>query len=134
MVHFSWKKIIEETHGDVGDILTIMQHLAFKDIPRGYYDPLRRFYGTDFSGLSFVINPGYLLTEVEIGNECPIEACEYFALASLRDIQDLLLYRRVYLSEDLLPFDSDLILHNSLLRIKDGKILFKYEFNPADIN
>ena len=131
MMFFSWEKIVRASSGDAGDILTIMQHLAFGDVPSKRGDPLQRFYQKDFSGMSFLINPWYLVTEVEMGNADIVQAAEYISVASLRSIQDLLLFRRVYLPTDYLPFDVGLLTNNHLLRVTEDKVLFKYEFSPV---
>ena len=44
MIYFDWKKILEASHGNVGDIITILRIVTYKRTPKNYYDKTFRFY------------------------------------------------------------------------------------------
>jgi len=61
MIYFDWKKILEASHGNVGDIITILRIVTYKLTPKNYYDKTFRFYEKSFHGSSFLVNPVALL-------------------------------------------------------------------------
>lgn len=132
MVYFDWHKIINATRGDIDSILAIITRLAYGVAPAGSWDPLSRYMSQNFSGSSFLVNPYYLITEVSLGNEDPIHAAEYIAVASYRSIQDLLIYKLVGLPIRNVPFNISILKNNRLLKVEDDLILFKYEFDPME--
>ena len=58
MIYFDWKKILEATNGNVGDIITIMRIITFRITPKNYYDKTFKFYEKNFHGKEFLENLG----------------------------------------------------------------------------
>lgn len=130
MVRFDWSRILDLTQGRLADIIAIFQHITFEDVPTSRNDPMKRYVGANVHGNSFLVNPWYLLANVECGEDSLQDAVEYIAVASLRSLHDLFEFKQVYLPVHRFPEDLNLISGNRLMRIDNNRILFKYEFEP----
>ena len=53
---YSWKKILRKSGGSSKRILTILKAMIQRDLPRHVYDPVYKYYYTDFSGNSFLVS------------------------------------------------------------------------------
>lgn len=121
---YDWNKINRAAQGKVSNIITILDMITFKRKPRSKLDPRYKFYGKDFSGLSYLLNPEELL---EYKNTVTSkEIAQYLALASYRSHAEFVMTGDRSLSLLKNPVRLDLIKHNRLLQI-DNSIKFLYE-------
>ena len=104
MFLFNWKKIYEEAQGSSVAVLEIIEMVYYKKVPYNKYDSLYKYRDVNFSGDSFLLEPGILL-EMSFRYD-PKEVAVYIALA---------------------PNLINHIENNRLLYIKDGQIHFVYE-------
>jgi hypothetical protein len=122
---YDWRKIYRKTGGSSKHIILVLRAMNMNHLPRNLYDPLYKYYYDDFSGKSFLIQPTLLLDEAfRYRNK---EVAEYIGLASFRNYAHYSITKDATL--DLLhsPVSEDTINSNRLLRIQDGRVLFKYE-------
>ena len=125
MIYFDWKKILEATNGNVGDIITIMRIITFRITPKNYYDKTFKFYKYRFGGKSFLTNPKDLM---EIGRSySDKEVAEYAGVASFRNYHNYVNSKDTTLGLLECPISEDIIKANRLLEIKEGRIHFLFE-------
>lgn len=123
---FDWKKIYKNTNGRIGSILTVFRMLVRNEVPKNKYDRIYKYYGKDYSGQSFLLNPDRLLDHMHKYD--PKEIVEYIALASFRRYSEYLATQKTTLSLLESPVGKDKIENNRLLSIdKYGEIHFLYE-------
>jgi hypothetical protein len=96
-----------------------------RELPRHVYDPVYKYYYTDFSGDSFLVNPDALLVHRYEWKEK--ELADYIGLASFRSTGEYLATGKVTLDLSHSPLGQDAINNNRLLRIDRGEIHFLYE-------
>ena len=125
MIYFDWKKILEATNGNVGDIITILRIITFKITPKNYYDKTFKFYEKNFHGSSFLLNPKDLLEKGRAFSDK--EVAEYVGVASFRNSYEYVKTKDTTLDLIFCQVSEDIITKNRLLDIRDGKIHFKYE-------
>ncbi len=125
MIYFDWKKILEATNGNVGDIITILRIITFKITPKNYYDKTFKFYEKNFHGSSFLLNPKDLLEKGRAFSDK--EVAEYVGVASFRNPYEYVKTKDTTLDLIFCQVSEDIITKNRLLDIRDGKIHFKYE-------
>lgn len=126
MFLFDWKKIYKKTDGKVGPILIVFKMLVYKQIPKNKYDDIYKYYGTDFSGQSFLQNPEILFDNAY--KYSPKEIVQYLALASFRRYSEYLATQKTTLSLLESPLGIDKIKQNRLLDIDIfNEIHFLYE-------
>ena len=125
MIYFDWKKILEATNGNVGDIITILRIITFKITPKNYYDKTFKFYEKNFHGSSFLLNPKDLLEKGRAFSDK--EVAEYVGVASFRNSYEYAKTKDTTLDLIFCQVSEDTINQNRLLEIRDGKIHFKYE-------
>ena len=125
MIYFDWKKILEATNGNVGDIITIMRIITFRITPKNYYDKTFKFYEKNFHGSSFLVNPKDLLEKGRAFSDK--EVAEYVGVASFRNSYEYAKTKDTTLDLIFCQVSEDTINQNRLLEIRDGKIHFKYE-------
>ena len=124
MLIFNFKKVLKESNYSGHKFLRIIKYLTYK--PKHPYNSFEAIKASiDYSGDSFLINPKLLLRNRKDHKDLHI--VEYIGLASLRNYSDYVV--RGTKTLDLLACvgKEDLIKNNSLLRITDGKVYFKYE-------
>ena len=125
MIYFDWKKILEATNGNVGDIITIMRIITFRITPKNYYDKTFKFYEKNFHGNSFLVNPKDLLEKGRAFSDK--EVAEYVGVASFRNSYEYAKTKDTTLDLIFCQVSEDTINQNRLLEIRDGKVHFKYE-------
>ena len=125
MIYFDWKKILEATNGNVGDIITILRIITFKITPKNYYDKTFKFYEKNFHGSSFLLNPKDLLEKGRAFSDK--EVAEYVGVASFRNSYEYVKTKDTTLDLIFCQVSEDTINQNRLLEIRDGKVHFKYE-------
>ena len=125
MIYFDWKKILEATNGNVGDIITIMRIITFRITPKNYYDKTFKFYEKNFHGNSFLVNPKELLEKGRAFSDK--EVAEYVGVASFRNSYEYAQTKDTTLDLIFCQVSEDTINQNRLLEIRDGKVHFKYE-------
>ena len=125
MIYFDWKKILEATNGNVGDIITIMRIITFRITPKNYYDKTFKFYEKNFHGNTFLVNPKELLEKGRAFSDK--EVAEYVGVASFRNSYEYAQTKDTTLDLIFCQVSEDTINQNRLLEIRDGKVHFKYE-------
>jgi|TARA_B110000444_G_C18789847_1_gene571902 hypothetical protein len=125
MIYFDWKKILEASHGNVGDIITILRIVTYKRTPKNYYDKTFRFYEKSFHGSSFLVNPVALLEKGRAFSDK--EVAEYVGVASFRNSFEYAKTKDTTLDLIYCQVSENIINQNRLLEIRDGIIHFKYE-------
>ena len=130
MIKYNWEKIMNATEGDPVSILLIIHTLTHKRLPKSTRDPAYKYWGRNFSGHSFLINPEKLL--VERKNYSSIEASMYVMIASYRNYLHYKTTGDTTLQLIHIPFFTKLINNNRLLRMEDGVIHFKFEDNAKE--
>lgn len=125
MLLYSWKKILRQSGGSSKRILTILKAMTQRELPRHVYDPVYKYYYMDFSGNSFLVNPGRLLIHRYEWRDK--ELADYIGLASFRNTGEYLATGKVTLDLSHSPLGQDAINKNRLLRIDRGEIHFLYE-------
>jgi hypothetical protein len=125
MIYFDWKKILEASHGNVGDIITILRIVTYKQTPKNYYDKTFRFYEKSFHGSSFLVNPVALLEKGRAFSDK--EVAEYVGVASFRNSFEYAKTKDTTLDLIYCQVSENTINQNRLLEIRDGIIHFKYE-------
>ena len=124
MIYFDWKKILEASHGNVGDIITILRIVTYKQTPKNYYDKTFRFYEKSFHGSSFLVNPVALLEKGRAFSDK--EVAEYVGVASFRNSFEYAKTKDTTLDLIYCQVSENTINQNRLLEIRDGIIHFKY--------
>jgi len=119
MIYFDWKKILEASHGNVGDIITILRILTYKMTPKNYYDKTFRFYEKNFHGSSFLVNPVALLEKGRAFSDK--EVAEYVGVASFRNSFEYAKTKDTTLDLIFCQVNEDIITKNRLLDVRDGK-------------
>ena len=125
MIYFDWKKILEATNGNVGDIITILRIITFKITPKNYYDKTFKFYEKNFHGSSFLLNPKDLLEKGRAFSDK--EVAEYVGVASFRNSYEYVKTKDTTLDLIFCQVSEDIITKNRLLEIRNGRVHFKYE-------
>lgn len=132
MLLYDWKKIFTISNGEPSSIFTIFEMLTKNSIPKNKYDPIYKFYTTNFIGDSFLVHPDVLLYNSFRHSRRDIAV--YLALASMRSLGEY--FASGDTSIDLLevPIDPFEHLENNdrLLYIEDEKLHFLYEEVPQE--
>ena len=125
MVFYNWKKILKESNGKVGDILTILDILTYKKLPVNRKDRRFRFWQKSFHGDSFLLQPEALL--VQRARYSDKEIAQYAGIASLRNYFDYQSRKNTTL--DLMHYtgNENIINQNRLLWIENDRVHFKFE-------
>ena len=125
MIYFDWKKILETTNGNVGEIITVLRIITFKITPKNYYDKTFKFYEKNFHGSSFLLNPKDLLEKGRAFSDK--EVAEYVGVASFRNSYEYVKTKDTTLDLIFCQVSEDTITKNRLLEIRNGRVHFKYE-------
>jgi hypothetical protein len=124
MIFYNWKKILKESNGKVGNILTILDILTYKKLPVNRKDRRFRFWQKSFHGDSFLLQPEALL--VQRARYSDLEIAQYAGIASLRNYFEYQSRKNTTL--DLMHYtgNEDIINQNRLLRIENERVHFKF--------
>ena len=57
MIRYNWNKILKESKSKVSDILLVTWYITYNYPPTSKRDRLFKFYGKDYTGDSFLVNP-----------------------------------------------------------------------------
>ena len=133
MIYYNWKKIVEASQGNVGDIITILRIITYKITPKNYYDKTFKFYEKNFGGSSFLIYPEELLTTGR-AQYSDREVAEYAGVASFRNYHECVRNKDARLDLIFCKVNEDIIEKNRLLEIRDGYIIFKFEETTMEKN
>jgi len=133
MIYYNWKKIVEASNGNVGDIITILRIITYRLTPKNYYDKTFKFYEKNFGGSSFLINPDKLLTTGR-AQYSDKEVAEYVGVASYRNYHEYVKTKDTTLDLIFCKVSEDIIRKNRLLEIRDGFIHFKFEETITEKN
>jgi hypothetical protein len=125
MLLYDWKKILRQSGGSSKRILTILKAITQQELPRHVYDPVYKYYYTDFSGNSFLIHPEQLLIHRYEWRDK--ELADYIGLASFRNTGEYKATGKRTLDLAHSPMGKDAINNNRLLRIDRDEIHFLYE-------
>ncbi len=125
MFLFNWKKIYKAAEGSSAACVEIIDMMYYKKIPYNAYDSLYKYRNDEFSGDSFLLQPGILL-EQAFRFESK-ELAVYIALAARRKLADYIAFGYKTLSVRHAPQLTQLIEDNRLLYIENGQIHFIYE-------
>ena len=131
MLFFGWRKILRKAGVSSKRIFLAFKAHASKRLPKNKYDPIFPYYGLDFSGESFMLNPYELVSNSFRWK--PKELAEYIGLASLRSYSQYQITGERTLDLFHSPVDHHNI-NNRLLLVRDGKIHFYYEEEPKRRN
>jgi hypothetical protein len=124
ILQYDWKKICKAAKNNVGHIVTIFDMITYNRRPRSLQDSRLLFYGKDFSGQSFMLNPKGLLENKHAFTYK--EIAQYIALASYRNYSDYIITGDKTLSLLKSPVSQQKLTGNRLLQI-DKKIKFLFE-------
>jgi hypothetical protein len=125
VIRFNWKKILEATKGKENEILLIVHSLTYNLTPKNYRDPLYKYFGKDWSGFSFLVNPeAVFINRPQFSDR---EWVEYVAVASYRNLNAYYDSRKTTIDLLHLPVSEDAINNNRLLKIEDNKVHFRFE-------
>ena len=130
MIKYNWDKIMRATKGDPASVLTIIHILTYNRLPYSKKDPTYKYYGKNFMGNSFLLNPEGLLREAKKYGY--MNASLYVMVASYRNYFHYKATGDATLQLIHLPFFTKLINKNRLLRMEDGVIHFKFEDNAKE--
>ena len=133
MIYYNWKKIVEASNGNVGDIITILRIITYRLTPKNYYDKTFKFYEKNFGGSSFLINPDKLLTTGR-AQYSDKEVAEYVGVASFRNYHEYVNTNDTTLDLIFCKVSEDIIRKNRLLEIREGFIYFKFEETITEKN
>jgi hypothetical protein len=131
MLLYDWKKIFTITNGEPSGIFTIFEMLVKNSIPKNKYDPIYKFYETNFAGDSFLVHPDVLLYNSFRHSRRDIAI--YLAFASMRSLGEYFASGDITLDLLELPLDPYQHLESDrLLYMQDDKLHFLYEEVPQE--
>jgi hypothetical protein len=127
MIIFNWKALMRHSKGSSSTIISIIDYLVYKPIPRNLDDIAWKWSQIDWKGDSFLLRPEPLLRLRYGGTRHDVEIAHYIGLASWRNYPEYQATGK--LSLDLLAClgMEDIINQNSLLYIEKDEVHFKYE-------
>ena len=126
MIRYNWKKILRESKGKVSDVMLIIWYVTYNYPPTSKRDRLYKFYGKNYSGDSFLINPEGLYKYRKTASDS--EWAAYIGVASYRSYNDYIVNQQLTLEVERVPKRlQPIILKNRLLKIEKGHIHFLYE-------
>lgn len=129
MLTYKWKKLYKETNGKARDIVNVIEMLTFQQRPRNFYDPMYKYWNTDFSGHNFLVSPETLLYNAY--KYSYQQLATYIALASYRSLGEYLATGKITLDLIRSPVQHPefFIKDTSLLNvdINNGVVHFCYE-------
>jgi hypothetical protein len=128
-VQYDWNKICKAAKNNVGHIITIFDMIVYNRRPRDTRDSRMLFYGKDYSGQSYMVNPKGLLESKH--NFTYKEIAQYIALASYRNYSDYIITGDTTLSLLKSPVSPHKLTGNRLLQI-DKNIKFLFEEVPKE--
>jgi hypothetical protein len=132
MLLYDWKKIFTVANGEPSGIFMIFEMLVKQSIPRNKYDPIYKFYETNFAGDSFLVHPDVLLYNAFRHSRRDIAI--YLAFASMRSLGEYFASGDITLDLLEMPLDPFQHLENDdrLLYMEDDKLHFLYEEVPQE--
>ena len=98
-----------------------------KNMPMDRNDPLFKYYGKDFSGLSYLINPYGIIQNRRLHRDKDL--ANYIGLASYRNLADYRVSGKKSLDLAHSPLTLEQIKQNNLLLVDNNNIYFYYEEN-----
>ena len=123
MIRYNWKKIAKDSRNKVSDILLIVWYVTYQYPPTSKRDRLFKFYGKDYSGDSFLLNPEFIYKHRKSASDS-----EWVGIASYRSYNDYIINQQLTLEVERVPKRlQPIIKRNRLLKIEDGYIHFEYE-------
>jgi hypothetical protein len=125
MLFYDWEKIFDTSEGNPKTMYTLLKMVYLKEIPANKYDKLYKYSTKSFIGTSFLVHPDVLLYNAY--KYSYREIAQYVALASLRSYADYAITGDTTLDLNLVEIPVELFNENSLLRVKNDKVHFKYE-------
>lgn len=133
MLFYDWEKMFDTAEGNPKIMYTLLKMVYLKEIPKNRHDKLYKYAGKSFIGTSFLVHPDVLLYNAY--KYSYREIAQYLALASLRPYADYAITGDTTLDLNIVEIPVNLFNDNSLLRVRDGKVHFKYEeVNKKDIH
>jgi len=132
MLLYDWKKIFTVANGEPSGIFMIFEMLVKQSIPRNKYDPIYKFYETNFAGDSFLVHPDVLLYNAFRHSRRDIAI--YLAFASMRSLGEYFASGDITLDLLEMPLDPFQHLENDDRRLymEDDKLHFLYEEVPQE--
>lgn len=134
MILYDWKKMFNFGEGSVAEVYRIFKMWSNREIPTSRRDPIYKYAGVNFSGISFLLHDDVLLYNSYKHEKRDI--VQYVALASYRNLADYKAHGTITLDRyDAPDIEEDLFHHNELLTLTDeNKVRFLYEETPKHIN
>ena len=133
MLFYDWEKMFDTAEGNPKIMYTLLKMVYLKEIPKNRHDKLYKYAGKSFIGTSFLVHPDVLLYNAY--KYSYREIAQYLALASLRPYADYAITGDTTLDLNIVEIPVNLFNDNSLLRVRAGKVHFKYEeVNKKDIH
>lgn len=131
MIYFDWKRIVYVSRGVSREIVLILHYITYQDnIPKSRKDPIYKYQGMHFDGVSFLKHPEILLANGPKYTDK--EIAEYVGLASFRNLGEYFVSRKLTLDVTLSPMGLEHIHKNRLLRVEGEDIHFLYEDYNGD--
>lgn len=127
MLFYDWKKITREAGNSSRRIMDIIDSMLRTSMPRNRFDPAYKYYGKDFSGHSFLLNPYQLITCRRYKRHKDKAMADYIGLASYRNYGNYEVFGKTTLDLSHSPLRQDALENNTLLRIEGDQIHFIYE-------
>lgn len=131
MIYFDWKRIAYASRGVAKEIVLILHYIVYQDsLPKNLKDPIYKYQGMDFYGMSFLKNPQLLLNNRQRYTDK--EIAEYVGLASFRNLGEYFVSQKLTLDLTLSPMGLESINKNRLLQVRGDDIHFLYEDYNGD--
>ena len=117
--------MVKATKGSSKGILAIIHILTYSMPPRNYYDPVYKYWGKNWAGMSFLINPQTIFEKrPEFSDK---EWAEYIGVASYRNINSYYKSKKTTIDLNHLPMGEDIIKQNRLLKLENDTVHFRFE-------
>lgn len=121
MILFNWRKVKLLADDSISNVLLIMHTIVWPyELPTTRQRKVNPYYGIDFSGHSFLINPEPILLQRNIP---AVKRVEYISLASRRCYADFRITRDKTLDYRLVKGP----IENELITVKTNRVVFNYE-------
>ena len=131
MIRYNWNKILKESKNKVSDILLVTWYITYNYPPTSKRDRLFKFYGKDYTGDSFLVNPEAIYKYRQTASDS--EWAAYIGVASFRSYNEYIINNKLTIEVERVPKRlQPIIKKNRLLKIEDGHIHFRYEKSQTE--
>ena len=131
MIRYNWNKILKESKNKVSDILLVTWYITYNYPPTSKRDRLFKFYGKDYTGDSFLVNPEDIYKYRKTASDS--EWAAYIGVASFRSYNEYIINNKLTIEVERVPKRlQPIIKKNRLLKIENGHIHFRYEKSQTE--